>query len=319
MREMGELTKELKNVNSKLEKEPKNKDLLVKRAEIKRNIAYLDENKTLSYEAIEDLNSAIELFPHDPLLFLERGVTHYSLNLPEEAIEDYTISLKLEKSSRAYYNRGVAKWHQIQSKIKGYFISDRSLRMNAKDVITDYKKAIGLNKNFPDALYNLGIVHMRLNNFERAINCYSKAAKISPKDYLVFFNRGVCYENLVKPRYSNKNTLIKAISDYSTTIDLNPDYIPAYFNRALCYEHYGDTRYSEKGYLRLALKDYDHIVNAEPKNEFVYFNRGWAYEKIGELENALRDFKKHRIFCHDAELLRQVAEHIAELEVKLYG
>jgi tetratricopeptide (TPR) repeat protein len=52
-----------------------------------------------------------------------------------------------------------------------------------------------------------------LNNYSEAIESYTKAIKIKPKEPDAYFNRGLCFHNL--------GNFDKAIKDYEIVLDIN--------------------------------------------------------------------------------------------------
>ena len=81
-------------------------------------------------------------------------------------------------------------------------------------------KAIQINPNYADAHYNLGIVHKKLGEYEKAIACYEKAIQIKP-DYAVVYNN-------LATILGELNNMPKAKKYYEKALDLNPNIKEAY-------------------------------------------------------------------------------------------
>jgi tetratricopeptide (TPR) repeat protein len=73
-------------------------------------------------------------------------------------------------------------------------------------------------------LYFEGNALLSKGENDKAIDRYTKAAKLFPADY-VYFNRGNAYYR--------KKDLQNALLDYSKTIKMNDEYAEAYFQRGM--------------------------------------------------------------------------------------
>lgn len=63
---------------------------------------------------------------------------------------------------------------------------------------------------------NKGVAYLRSEQYQKAVEVYTKAIKEFPKNYMFFYNRGVAYEGLEK--------LEEAANNYKKSITLNPFY-----------------------------------------------------------------------------------------------
>jgi adenylate cyclase len=64
------------------------------------------------------------------------------------------------------------------------------------DAIAEYERALDLNPNLASSVANLGDTYFALGQYEKAINFYDKATRLSPRDPDLFFwytNKGVAY------------------------------------------------------------------------------------------------------------------------------
>ncbi len=130
--------------------------------------------------ALDDYSKAIQISPK-ALYYENRGSMYRKLKLYGEAIDDYTIAIKLDHDFYlAYNNRGSAKYD------KGDY----------SDAIDDYNKAISINPNYSPAFNNLGTVYYLTEQYKLALEPLNKAIKID-KDYeYAYFNRGNVKESL---------------------------------------------------------------------------------------------------------------------------
>ena len=124
--------------------------------------------------------------------------------------------------------------------------------------------------------FQQGNVLMMLGQVDRAIETYSHAIKLNPKNTYAYNNRGAAYES--------KNSFDCAIADYTKAIQLNPNYADAYFNRGV--------GYGEKGDYDCAIVDYTKAIQLKPDFAEAYTNRGAAYLKTGKLEQVIDDHNR---------------------------
>ena len=74
---------------------------------------------------------------------------------------------------------------------------------------------------------NKGINFLLEENYQEALNSFSKAISENPKNDLAYFNRAVTFEEIGE----HKN----ALSNYDQTIKLNNKFEKAFYNRGLLY------------------------------------------------------------------------------------
>jgi tetratricopeptide (TPR) repeat protein len=81
-----------------------------------------------------------------------------------------------------------------------------------QDAINAYTKAIELSPKNPVGYYNRGIAYRELGNYNQAIADYTNAIKLDHKDALTYKSRGSAYGLL-----GNHN---QAIADYTRAIEI---------------------------------------------------------------------------------------------------
>ncbi len=186
------------------------------------------------------------------------------------------------------------------------FIKSRSY----SDPITFYNSSISQNPDNVLMYINRGYAKDIRNDFQGAIEDFTKAIELNPIYAVSYNNRGSVY--------SAKGDLKRAIKDYDTAIELNPNYVDAYNNRGKAYNDAGNYDqaikdinkaielnpvfadaynnrgivYSVKGNLDNAIKDYDKAIELNPNYAEAYNDLGLAYQAIGRLENAIKEFDK---------------------------
>ena len=122
--------------------------------------------------------------------------------------------------------------------------------------------------------FQYGNVQTLLGQKDMAIEAYSNAIHLNPRDARAYNNRGV--------DYGEKGEGDLAIKDFDKAIDLKPDYDLAYNNRGAVYRR--------KGEHDLAIKDCNKAIRLKPDYAEPYSNRGAAYRNKGDYDRAIKDY-----------------------------
>lgn len=99
--------------------------------------------------------------------------------------------------------------------------------------------------------------------YSEAIEAYTQAIVLNPKDYSLFNNRGVAFH--AKGEFEN------AIADYSKAVELKPNDFSSYNNRGAAYE--------DLGLIEQAIADYQKATELEPENKTAQTNLKKALRK----------------------------------------
>jgi tetratricopeptide (TPR) repeat protein len=147
---------------------------------------------------------------------------------------------------------------------------------NFNDAIDAYTRTVELDPTNWTAYLNRGSAYASLGNYQQAINDDNKALELFPNYAVAYYNRGIYYKAL--------NNVHQAINDYSKALELNPGYANAYANRGLAYKESGNT---EK-----AIDDCNKAIALDPGLYRAYNNRGNAYRILGNYKQAISDLNK---------------------------
>ncbi len=109
--------------------------------------------------AIIDEDHAISLYPTDHTFYNNRGFAKIQLELLNEALEDFKLSLKVNPNSKAYANIGL-----VYIKMKLYSIA-----------IYNFSQALVLKPTDPEILFYRGQCYEILNKLEDACNDCNKS------------------------------------------------------------------------------------------------------------------------------------------------
>ena len=124
--------------------------------------------------------------------------------------------------------------------------------------------------------FRLGNEFYESENYDKAIEYYTKAIELGQKHADVYNNRGLAY--LEKRDHGH------AIKDFNEASSLAPKYADIYYNRGVAYLEMGD--------YRPAIKDFNEAIRLQLNSADVHNHRGRAYLRIGKHDRALEDFNK---------------------------
>lgn len=112
------------------------------------------------------------------------------------------------------------------------------------------------------------------SDFKNALAELDQAAKLDPRNGLIYFHRALAKEKL--------GLLDEAITDYDAVIMMKLSLKEAHFNRG--------TIYLNKKDYKLAISDFNTVISIDPKYDAAFYNRGLAYYNSQQLMAALGDF-----------------------------
>jgi tetratricopeptide (TPR) repeat protein len=126
------------------------------------------------------------------------------------------------------------------------------------------------------ALYNRAWLYASRNDFEKAVEDYTKAIQNDKGQADIYYNRGLLYVKMKKYDL--------AVKDFDEAIKLNPRDADAYCNRAGANSQLGKTD--------LAIRDYTEALKIRPEDADALYSRGVVHMSMGSETKAVEDFKK---------------------------
>ncbi len=174
-----------------------------------------------------------------------------------------------------------AAWDQMWDKAAGF-----------------YRQALEEIPGQPQALTNLGLALIELQDFKEALRCYTQAARVMPEDPLPVEKIAQLYERLgnldqaslaalrAAELYLKNRDVNKAVENWERVTRLKPENLQAHSRLALVYERIGEKQKSVSEYLAVAS----------------------LFQEAGDLEKAARSISEAlRIVPNDADAVQAMS------------
>ena len=133
------------------------------------------------------------------------------------------------------------------------------------EAVEEFSKYIELFPRMADAFIGRGIAYCVLEQFERGIEDFNEAIRLEPDNAGAYCNRGIARFELDDPE--------RALQDYNEAIRLEPGEITFHQNKGLLLFLEGD--------LVQALHCYDEALRIAPKQADTYESRADVYKEMG--------------------------------------
>ena len=171
-------------------------------------------------------------------------------------------------------------------------------RGDYRNAVNNFTDAIRLNPKDALPYLSRGSAYNRLGQPEKALADFTQAINLDPDDALAFVNRGLAHAKL--------GHLPEAIADCTTAIKLNPKDSLAYRQRGTCLLN---LRHYDK-----ALEDYNQATILNPSDGQAHYYRGLSNSKLGRYQASVEDFSKAiNINAQDANAWRDRGRAYSEL------
>ncbi|MEI6508675.1 MAG: tetratricopeptide repeat protein [Bacteroidota bacterium] len=280
------LSNSVKDISINIEKDPANAELIYQRAQIYYNQKVLDKS-------LSDIEQAINIDKKNPVYYYFKGRILYALNKTLKASDAYEEAVKLKpdyteaqlKAAELYY---IVKEHARSLRYLDAIISRESENavahffkgMNHKEMkdtakaIDDFQKAYEFDKNFYDAVIQLGLIYMARNN-KLANEYFSSAIRINPKNDEAYFDRALYFQNIHQYK--------QAILDYRKVLSINPSNDIAYYN--VGYINFETKHFDE------AIRNWNICIQMNNNYTKAYYMRGLVYEMQNDKKNAKLNYE----------------------------
>lgn len=259
------------------------------------NYAYLAEFLNLLYLE-SDFEGVVELYQHNMLANATNAKIHYYAGASYLALGDPIQARKLYQKSLEYNKND----YNIVYSCANLLFEEGRYKEAAKTLLSS-----PIAKTDHKTFYLLGEICIAENNINEAINNYSKACKLSPRNPLYYFSLATAY--------SVNGFLKEAEDNYYTAVKLSPNNLFYAYTLALVYyqtHQISKAKEKIKNILQinpnntnaLVLKarictDENDVVNAEqilksvlkvePQNDYAHYIRAQIFQKLGWWEKAI--------------------------------
>jgi tetratricopeptide (TPR) repeat protein len=187
------------------------------------------------------------------------GVRAYYAGGYDTAVKKYTEALAIKPNTVGYlYNRGEA-WLKLH---------------NDSLAGLDFQKVIGLDANYADAWYELGMLEMSQKDYTGALSFFLHAFRINNSDVKTLHQMGLLYY------YKHKND--EAIDMFTRIILIDPKDDQAYYKRGL-------VKFSDDNFDG-AVADFSEAYKMDSDNTLALEQRALSFARLNDLDNACRDW-----------------------------
>ena len=136
------------------------------------------------------------------------------------------------------------------------------------------RKSLEINPDQPAIILNLGSSFSKINQFENALDCFSKAIKLDSNVPLAHFNEGLVYRYL--------NQLDNALNSYKNALKINPNYIDALNGVGRIY-------HIKKEYYQ-AIEYYDKAIKSQQNFAGAFYNKAMVMDDLKEYFLAIDNY-----------------------------
>lgn len=149
--------------------------------------------------------------------------------------------------------------------------------------LAEFRQAIKLHSEFPEAHLELGSTYLSLGRLDEAIQAYSEALRIRPDYVEAYNNLGLAYDR--------SGNFIRALALYTKAIRYRPNDVDLRRNLGLAYFNIGS--YSE------AIKAYQRAIEISPTDGQAHYYLGLVHLDREDKESAMEEQKKLEELGHD--------------------
>ncbi|MCK4386328.1 MAG: tetratricopeptide repeat protein [candidate division Zixibacteria bacterium] len=172
--------------------------------------------------AVNSYGQALTLDPNSPEALLGRGLAYVQLNDQSKALKDLSKAAK-RYTSEGDYNKAVICYTNLLGLVDQdleFFYNRGLCYLNLgryQKSISDFEKAIELNKKFFLGYLHLGEAYYKSRNYETSLKNYKKAEKLNPHSQQVYVGLAKVY--FAKGKKSSAKKSYKKFKELSTYID----------------------------------------------------------------------------------------------------
>ena len=275
-------------------------------------------------EKLSELKQEMSQVELEKVSFRSKGTSYFQLNMFQEAINQFMIEKKENITnknlielyigfSQLYLNQfDKAKEtflfiiHMRPSLLEQHFAYVglgclHGQQLHFEEAITFFEKAHSLTSS-ADVVYNLGVCHFQLHEFQLAINYLKKAIEMNPEDGESYYYLGRCYFELhnTTKGFESWITALQIVETKELLISLAYEFEQHGFHLAAvhCYkrlqtlgfreiaiEHGIAWNYGLLNEKKEAKQLFNRLMNWEPANTNIFISYLWLLKTWGEENN----------------------------------
>jgi tetratricopeptide (TPR) repeat protein len=205
----------------------------------------------------------------------DRYMTRYSSPIISRGLQlakKVSVSTVIDRDKPSSYDRS--------DRDAKYFLNlavEQIASSNYQDALINLQKALDIDPDYYDAYAVRSYsIYIPLGYYQEAIDDYTQALRLNPKNVESLTNRGWVYAQL--------GYYLKAFQDYDLALIVKPDCQIAYMNRGLSYM--GCENYQK------AINDFQQVIEINPLHADAYHNKGLNLLSLETYEHALINFNK---------------------------
>jgi tetratricopeptide (TPR) repeat protein len=180
---------------------------------------------------------------------------------------------KKNRSAKSAYDQSIKEIRALDLYEKGF----ANINLGTYDqAIQDFTVAIELNPKEVGPYYSRGFAYAKLRRYAEAIQDYNRVMELEPKFEAAYIQRGFTFFNMGKRD--------QAIEDFNRAIALDPKLAAAYNGRGVVK--------ANRGNFDEAIRDYNKAIEFASGFVAAYINRGLANYNLGRYDQALADFDR---------------------------
>ncbi len=127
-----------------------------------------DKFRLIIKEGLRYLERSVQRVPYNSEAIFWWGDTLKLLGHYDDAIVKFNEALQFTSTKHVFYSRGIAFFEKFKQEGKPEFL---------QQAISDWKRAVEINPNFPQPLFHLGYQEFHSGNFKKAVEYFKESIK----------------------------------------------------------------------------------------------------------------------------------------------
>ena len=216
---------------------------------------HLGKSESLYKQILSDIPGQKDSLHYLGLIYLQKGLYEKAQTCIKKSLRDNPNPL--------YYSNYGLYFQQL---------------FDYDNAIIQYKKALALKQDYPEAWFNLGLIYFALGENIQAESSFNNGLKYRPDYIKALFYLSCVQEILGKIQESRRTSEI--------IFELKPDNSKDYMELATCIREYGGHENYKKAaeYYRIRLDEYPHDINCA-------LSLGTLYEDVNRIGEALKVYE----------------------------